>query len=869
MLRPYLVIAFVLCPIVSFAQDATPIALAPFVTSQILPVSFMNDYSGYIGTEFTVGSIPLVVEQLGRYCLAPPANNSISVSPPHVLKIVTSNGTDVAGGATSVAMTGCTPGQYWYGTLPSPVTLSANAAYYLLSYELAGGDDWYNYTPVSAPMGSIIAAVYGFSLPYVIPVYSLGYSYGPLNVRFQTGTTAIVTSPQAGSSQSGLINVTATAGTAVEVTVSSIQLQVDGQRFGTSCTSSVCLAALDTTLLPNGMHSLSAVVADSRGGSLVSTKVPITVNNSSTAIGVLNGFLGTSTVGASGKPIDINGPLLRRDVQQWIGMAFQTGSVPLNVTAVGRLYVPGNSGSHTIKLVHADSGADVLGSTATVTFNGAIENRIAYAKLNTPITLAANTSYYLVSQEINGDAFYDYDNVQTISALAVTGPVYMASDGWHSVSTCTSCAFGLVDLAIEVPPITSMAAATITATTSLPSVSLKLSPAGYNHVLVTGQSLATGTFGAQALSTTQPYSNRMLSPDSLTPPSAACQGSLVDAAGSNLIPLVESGTERVDSAIGNTMTALSAGHLFNAIVTNAGAGGDPYSELQKGTCPYQAGLSQVSAAQLLAGLAGKTFTFAAVAVIHGESDEGSHNTAEAYEQDLVQWQQDYQNDGQGITHQTNGIPFFIDQENSWTASGLATPTVAIGQLSAAEDNPGAIVMVGPKYQYSNYHYSDGVHLNNYDYRTEGEQIGKVMKEVLLDGGTWKPFSPRSVTRSGNVIAVQFNVPVPPLQFDTSSVLPKAGMGFEYSDGSVSSPYIVSAQISATDTVTLTLNQTPSTSNAEHLRYAFTGVPNSVAGGDHPGSARGNLKDSDNTVSAYGDSLANWAVAFDKVVTAVQ
>jgi hypothetical protein len=137
-----------------------------------------------------------------------------------------------------------------------------------------------------------------------------------------------------------------------------------------------------------------------------------------------------------------------------------------------------------------------------------------------------------------------------------------------------------------------------------------------------------------------------------------------------------------------------------------------------------------------------------------------------------------------------------------------------------------------------------------------------MKQVLIDGTAWKPLSPTSVSRTDNVITATFHVPVPPLQFDTTLVLPKANQGFEYFDNSAVPPTITNVQIVG-NTVRITLSATPTGAN-KRLRYAYTGTVGHV-GANQSGSPRGNLRDSDATPSLYGNPLYNWAVTFDKPV----
>ena len=65
--------------------------------------------------------------------------------------------------------------------------------------------------------------------------------------------------------------------------------------------------------------------------------------------------------------------------------------------------MPGdNSGTHVVKLVRASDGTDVVNGAATVTMAGCAAGQFVYGQLASPVTLAANTAYDLVSQEMAG-----------------------------------------------------------------------------------------------------------------------------------------------------------------------------------------------------------------------------------------------------------------------------------------------------------------------------------------------------------------------------------------------------------------------------------------------------------------------------------
>jgi peptidoglycan hydrolase-like protein with peptidoglycan-binding domain len=390
--------------------------------------------------------------------------------------------------------------------------------------------------------------------------------------------------------------------------------------------------------------------------------------------------------------------------------------------------------------------------------------------------------------------------------------------------------------------------------TSSPSsvvTSIPMAPGGpnpyMNQILSTGQSLAVGSFGTPALTTTQPYSNVMLS-------------------GSSLIPLVEPatgaqpGVESMSSAMANSITAAVPGNAYQIAVTLNGVGATDYNGLKQGTTPYANGLSEISAVDATTTAAGQPHKVVAITAVHGESDMVDGTSQAQYEADLVQWQSNYQTDAEAITGQTGIIPFFTDQTSSQTAFNFATSGIPLAQLAASVDNPTKIYLVEPKYFYQ---YVDGIHLVPTSYRKMGEYFGKVMKKVLVDGQQWVPLSPKTIVRSGNAIYAKFNVPVGPLQFDTTLVSARTNKGFEYSDSN-SSASISSVALVASDTVKITLNTTPTGTN-QMLGYAFTGTSGALAGATSTGSIGGNLRDSDTTVGLYGDTLYNWSVQFDQAI----
>jgi hypothetical protein len=122
-------------------------------------------------------------------------------------------------------------------------------------------------------------------------------------------------------------------------------------------------------------------------------------------------------------------------------MKFTVGSNALSVSALGRIFVTGNSGTHTVKLVQASNGADVPGGSVSVSMVGGVSGQFKYVALGSPVTLQANTAYYLVSQETSGgDQWYDSGTVSSTTAAAVNNSIYSYNNSgtWNSYNSANT-----------------------------------------------------------------------------------------------------------------------------------------------------------------------------------------------------------------------------------------------------------------------------------------------------------------------------------------------------------------------------------------------------------------------------------------------
>lgn len=354
-----------------------------------------------------------------------------------------------------------------------------------------------------------------------------------------------------------------------------------------------------------------------------------------------------------------------------------------------------------------------------------------------------------------------------------------------------------------------------------------LAPPPYqlNHILGTGQSLALGTSGSPVLSTSQPYANVMFFGGSVNPVNQL-----------SLVPLIETSEESMSSGLGNAVTNKIGTH--KSLVSVFGAGGTAYSGLKKGTGHYTSLLGHVTEGKARAQALGLTYGIPVITCVHGEADGQAESLV--YDDDLAEWQSDLETDVKAISGQSGIIPMLHSQ-----MSAIAGNDIPLAQLRAHIENPGKIVLTGPKYHLPD---ADGSHLTNHGYRQLGEEYARVYYRIMIEGRVWEPVRPKTISRAGAVVTIVFHVPVAPLVFDTTLVPATTNQGFEWSGSGAS---ISSVAITASNTVQVTLNATPSPGG--RIKYAQNA------------NIRGNLRDSDATPSLYGYSLYNWCCHFDETV----
>lgn len=318
-------------------------------------------------------------------------------------------------------------------------------------------------------------------------------------------------------------------------------------------------------------------------------------------------------------------------------------------------------------------------------------------------------------------------------------------------------------------------------------------------VIGTGQSLAVGSKGKPVQTKTQPYNNLKLSLGNasgwpLDPnDQALAMVPLVEPVGQlatdypSSYPNNISG-ETAHSAMANQVTALVrslAGRDYIGVHGEVGESGQPLSRLCKGATPdntvtgrsYEAALFQTEAMTRLAKAAGKTYGIGAIIVTHGEADAGNTN----YEAALLKLWSDYNADLPALTGQTQKIQMILSQQHASPKSKDSRSASTLAQWQIGVNHPEMIVCSGPKYQYP-YDQNDHTHLVAEGYRLLGEKYGQVYYERVVRGNNWQPLQPTAVKRNGQIITVQFHVPVPPLVWDNLLPRPHQSAAPEWKEG---------------------------------------------------------------------------------------
>ena len=206
--------------------------------------------------------------------------------------------------------------------------------------------------------------------------------------------------------------------------------------------------SLGTPVALTGNTAYYLVSSETAGGDTFSDDNSAVTLNSSTrnsSIYQSSGTWGSGTGPGSYGPVNLtfasgsgNGLLttaspgtIRNNFTGNVGMRYTTSTVPYNVSAVGRYFVSGNSGSHTVGIYRSSDGS-LIASCVVAMAGGSVDSLgFKYCSLSTPAVLAASTSYYVATSETSGgDSWSDDNSSVSPSSGTINNSIYQYGGTW-------------------------------------------------------------------------------------------------------------------------------------------------------------------------------------------------------------------------------------------------------------------------------------------------------------------------------------------------------------------------------------------------------------------------------------------------------
>ncbi|WNC89228.1 hypothetical protein RI103_16310 [Paraburkholderia sp. FT54] len=392
-------------------------------------------------------------------------------------------------------------------------------------------------------------------------------------------------------------------------------------------------------------------------------------------------------------------------------------------------------------------------------------------------------------------------------------------------------------------------------------------PWDITHIISYGQSLSQGFFNSPVLSTHQRYSSLRFNGGVRAQDGAQSEG--VEVAYKQFVPLVEtqwgdkaetptSGTLNMAMQLIEQENLQSHADLPYRFVGSApGEGSMDIATLSAPGRYYTRLLRDIAQGKRLADAQGKTYGIGAITWTQGEVDDSHQTSIPTYVARLRSLRADVDRDAKAVTGQKQEVEMITYQVATHRRFDQRYPHIALALLEASHEDP-HIHLAVPMYLFR---YVDGAHTDNRSTEWMGAYYGLVLKRVLIDKQTWKPLEPLNWQREGTTAVLRFNVPAPPLRWDTTQVAGNSDYGFSLRLASGDLLPIRSVSITGPDEVRITA-QSPIPAGT-HVEYAFNGV--GVAGSRY--GPRGNLRDSQGDAIRFNDGresmrLDNWCVIFD-------
>ncbi|MEO8428044.1 MAG: LamG-like jellyroll fold domain-containing protein, partial [Verrucomicrobiota bacterium] len=371
-----------------------------FVTGVLTLDTLRRDFTGSLGMKFTVGSSPIIITDLGRYCISGNVGT-------HALKLVNgTTGANVPGGSVSISLAGATAGQFRYAALASPITLAAGTSYYLVSQEISGGDLWatalrtaVTTTTVATCDGGILSNGTGWTFRLLA-----NHPFVPLSFKYTSGAPPVNQVPlvNAGPDQSiTLPSGASLSGTATDDGLpnppGTLTLQwskVSGP--GTATFGNGNAASTTASFSQSGVYVLRFIANDSQLSA--TDDVTVTVNpiqNQLPTVSITNPGSGTiftapATIKIDANPSDVDGTISQVDFYQGSTLLGSVTAFPYSFTWSN---VPAGTYSLTVKATDNTGGVATSSPVSVTVTPQSGSGLVGYWRLDdAPGTAASDSS---------------------------------------------------------------------------------------------------------------------------------------------------------------------------------------------------------------------------------------------------------------------------------------------------------------------------------------------------------------------------------------------------------------------------------------------------------------------------------------------
>ncbi len=294
-----------------------------------------------------------------------------------------------------------------------------------------------------------------------------------------------------------------------------------------------------------------------------------------------------------------------------------------------------------------------------------------------------------------------------------------------------------------------------------------------------------------------------------------------------------------------------------------GHGQTTITQLMKPVDPYNKFIEEIAYAQEAARELGWDFQVPAVCWMQGESDIVDYPDTD-YKTLFHEMYNNLNTDIKQITHQTSDIRIICYQSSALTKAekyetnnyrGTESQTPEI-QMELVRDDS-LIWAMGPTYPYD--FIREALHIDAVGQKRIGDLAAKSALGIIRNESRFIGLVPMETQVEGNTISIIFNVPTPPLSFDTIQVMKADHYGFNIIRQDNTD--IVSDVVLQGDTVVITCQESPI---GCRIRY---GVNGDFRKGGRLHGSRGNLRDSQGetrkvTINGKTYPQDNWCYIFD-------